>query len=251
MKVNYNVTGNERKELVKVVSDTIGEKAKYLGMPSAAYQIGGFTVSKTGELIWDETTDIDTLGKVTAAIGAAGFDCGDAIPTGETDTEDSDEEESLESTGEASDEGTLEADGLTIQIPRSSLSDAALENLKKIIESKATLIKAALKVDELPIEVDDERISFPWFPEPEAETSAAAVIFISKLAEMARNAKRVTASDHEVDNPKYAFRCFLLRLGLIGAEYKDTRKTLLKNLSGNSSWKNGNPKGGADDEITE
>ena len=67
---------------------------------------------------------------------------------------------------------------------------------------------------------------------------------------MARNAKRVTATDKEVDNPKYAFRCFLLRLGLIGAEYKDARKTLLKNLTGNSSWKNGK-KEAQDDEITE
>ena len=40
---------------------------------------------------------------------------------------------------------------------------------------------------------------------------------------------------------KYAFRCFLLRLGFIGNEYKAERKILLKNLSGNSSWKNGAP----------
>ncbi|MDB2127482.1 virulence protein [Enterocloster clostridioformis] len=234
MKVNYNVTGNDRKALVKVISDTVGEKAKYMGMPSAAYQIGAFTVSKTGELECEEGSDTET---VLEALSEAGFAAEDAPAAEETETA---EEEPA----------GAEVDGLTIQIPRSSLSDEALENLKRIIESKATLIKAALKVDDLPIEVDDERISFPWFPEPEAETSAAAIIFISKLAEMARNAKRVTATDKEVDNPKYAFRCFLLRLGLIGAEYKDARKTLLKNLTGNSSWKNGK-KEAQDDEITE
>lgn len=239
MKVNYNVTGNERKELVKVIADTIGEKAKYMGMPSAAYRIGGFTVSKTGELECEDGSDTET---VLEAIAQAGFTAEDA-PAQETEEAGEQAETDEEPAG-------AEINGLTIQIPRSSLSDAALENLKKIIESKATLIKAALKVDELPVEVDDERISFPWFPDPEAETSAAAIIFISKLAEMARNAKRVTATDKEVDNPKYAFRCFLLRLGLIGAEYKDTRKTLLKNLSGNSSWKNGR-KEASDDEISE
>lgn len=41
------------------------------------------------------------------------------------------------------------------------------------------------------------------------------------------------------DNPKYAFRCFLLRLGFIGAEYKLTRKVLLRNLSGSSAFRNG------------
>ena len=53
--------------------------------------------------------------------------------------------------------------------------------------------------------------------------------------------KRVNAAETEVDNEKYAFRCFLLRLGFIGNEYKAERKILLKNLSGNSSWKNGAP----------
>ncbi len=37
---------------------------------------------------------------------------------------------------------------------------------------------------------------------------------------MSRNAKRVTATEKPVDNEKYAFRCFLLRLGFIGSEYK-------------------------------
>ena len=35
----------------------------------------------------------------------------------------------------------------------------------------------------------------------------------------------VTATEKEVDNEKYAFRCFLLRLGFIGAEYKVERKS--------------------------
>lgn len=39
------------------------------------------------------------------------------------------------------------------------------------------------------------------------------------------------------ENEKYAFRCFLLRLGFIGQEYKTTRKVLMKNLEGNAAWK--------------
>ena len=41
-----------------------------------------------------------------------------------------------------------------------------------------------------------------------------------------------------MENEKYAFRCFLLRLGFIGQEYKTTRKVLMKNLEGNAAWKN-------------
>ena len=58
---------------------------------------------------------------------------------------------------------------------------------------------------------------------------------------MALKQKRITTKEKPVDNEKYAFRCFLLRLGFIGNEYKAERTILLKNLSGNSSWKNGAP----------
>ncbi len=43
----------------------------------------------------------------------------------------------------------------------------------------------------------------------------------------------------ETDNDKYAFRCFLLRLGFIGDEYKAARKILLGNLTGNSAFRHG------------
>ena len=41
----------------------------------------------------------------------------------------------------------------------------------------------------------------------------------------------------ETDNPKYTFRCWLLRLGFIGDEFATAREHLLKNLPGNSAWR--------------
>lgn len=78
------------------------------------------------------------------------------------------------------------------------------------------------------------------------EAVKAYTHFVSALYDMARNQKRVTAKEKETDNDKYAFRCFLLRLGFIGEDYKAERKILLRNLSGSSAFKS--PKGGADDE---
>lgn len=239
MRINYNITGKDRKALVNFIAESLEEKAEYLGVPSCAYKIGDFTVTKDGSLEFADDLDATNL---IEAIKEAGFE-GDAEEQPEAEAE-TDEEQADEETAQPT------VDGLTIGMPRSFFTDASLENLKKIIESKATLIKAALNIDELPIEVDDEKVEFPWFPNPDAETSAAAVLFIAKLSEMAKNATRVTATDKEVDNPKYAMRCFLLRLGFIGAEYKSARKILLKNLSGNSSWKNGR-KEESEDEVTE
>jgi len=49
--------------------------------------------------------------------------------------------------------------------------------------------------------------------------------------------KRITSREKSVTNEKYAFRCFLLRLGFIGDEYKQSRKLLLANLDGSSAFK--------------
>ena len=113
---------------------------------------------------------------------------------------------------------------------------------------RAALSKKALGVDDLPLEITDTKVSFPWFPAtPTPDEMNAYDTFICKLCELARNQKRVSAAEKPTDNEKYAFRCFLLRLGFIGAEYKTARKILLKNLSGSSAFRNG----GAQHEISE
>jgi hypothetical protein len=40
------------------------------------------------------------------------------------------------------------------------------------------------------------------------------------------------------DNPKYAFRTWIIRLGMKGEKYKVTRKELLKNLEGSGAFRN-------------
>lgn len=115
-------------------------------------------------------------------------------------------------------------------------------NLTNLLAAKGGLIRKALGIADLPIEVTEDAVSFPWFPElPEPEAVKAYTHFIAALGKMSKDLKRVSATEKPVDNEKYAFRCFLLRLGFIGNEYKAERKILLKNLSGNSSWKNGAP----------
>ena len=139
--------------------------------------------------------------------------------------------------------------GLTVAVP---LGMVLCGNLTKLLEAKGSLIKKALGIDDLRIEIDEEKVSFPWFSEtPDAESAKAYMHFISALCEMSRNQKRITATEKEVENEKYAFRCFLLRLGFIGTEYKGERKILLKNLSGSSAFKNGERKEAANDEVSE
>jgi hypothetical protein len=51
-----------------------------------------------------------------------------------------------------------------------------------------------------------------------------------------KKANKVTATDKNVENEKFAFRCLLVKIGLKGAEFKVVRKTLLRNLSGDSAF---------------
>ena len=83
------------------------------------------------------------------------------------------------------------------------------------------------------------------------EAAKAYAEFISKLCLMARAQKRVTAKEKIVDNEKYAFRCFLLRLGMIGSAYKQSRKILLQNLIGSSAFKSGHRKEAEDHAVSE
>ena len=220
MTITIHAQGAERKRLVQTIAQWLGCEAKYLGVPSCAYQVDYFTIDRNGSLSFDDRADSEVIERLLQHIYDEGFD----IDQSHTDAED-------------------EPCTVCISMPRSLFTDGNLENLKALISAKGGLIKKALGVADLPLDITDAKISFPWFPvTPTPDEMNAYDTFICKLCEMARNAKRVVAKEKETDNDKYAFRCFLLRLGFIGAEFKTERKILLRNLAGSSAFKRGQPK---------
>lgn len=225
MTINYSVTGDDRKKLVQTMAEILKCKSTYLGVPSCAYQVGYFTISKTGELTFDDQVDSNEIERLIKVLGDKGF---------EAEIQDI-------------------TNGLCIELPLKDVTDTAIENLRRMVDSKETLIKKALGTDKLDIELTDDSLRFPWFDRiPEPEVASAAAHLIGKMLGAAKAQKRVTAKEKETDNDKYAFRCFLLRLGFIGDEYKETRKVLLRNLSGSSAFKSGTPtKEAHPDDVSE
>lgn len=222
MTLRYNLTGADRKRLVNAISEITGAPAKYLGAPSFAYQVDYFTIDRNGDVTFDDRADSEEIETLIDTLNTQGFT---AEPQ-EVETSE-DEEPSL-----------AEVDGLCISMPASLFSETALQNLKNITAAKGNLIRKALGVKELPIEVGKTKVSFPWFVGmPAPEEVKAYDHFICALCEMARNQKRITAKERDTGNDKYAFRCFLLRLGFIGPEFKQERKILLRNLTGSSAFK--------------
>ena len=133
-----------------------------------------------------------------------------------------------------------ESGTLTIEMPVKGFTDESIANLEKLIASKASLIKKSIGAVELHIEQTGTTLKFPWFKsDSDSEAVKAYSSLVCALCAKAKEQKRVTAKAKPVDNEKFAFRVFLLRLGFIGDEYKAARKILLKNLSGNSAFRNG------------
>ena len=229
MTITIHAQGAERKRLVKNISEWLGEDAHYCGAPTFAYEIARFTVDKNGSLTCSDLVDNSVVERLLEHLYDEGFDIDQRIPDEEPETETA--------------TATGDVNGIIIQLPASQFTEASLANLEALVAAKGNLIKKALGVNDLPIEKDGEYIGFHWFrPFADPQEMEAYTHFLTALCEMAKNQKRITAKEKEVDNEKYAFRCFLLRLGFIGEQYKHERKILLRNLEGSSAFKSGSKK---------
>ena len=226
MTITINAQGAERKRLVKTIAEWLGEDVHYCGAPTFAYEIGRFTVEKSGSLTFSDMLDSEVVERLLEHIYDEGFD----IDQSHTEEDDTDSTENV--IGDLS--------GISIQLPASEFTESTLANLQAIIDAKGNLIKKALKAEALPINRLGDRIDFPWFrPYADPQEVQAYMHFVTALCEMAKTQKRITAKEKDVDNEKYAFRCFLLRLGFIGEQFKAERKILLRNLTGSSAFKSG------------
>ena len=215
--IRFTLKSKQRPKLAQEIGNILGTVPHYERVPSCAYDIAGYRLDKEGVLHIPEGAE-ETTKDLIRQLRERGF----------------------QDDAEVTEEVPVQEDKLTIGIPRESLTDTALENLQKIIANKQTLFQRAFWMDITQIEITHEKINFTWFPDTvDGDEIAAYTQFISRLCDMARDAKRVSSKPTETDNDKYAFRCFLLRLGFIGKEYKTARKILLRNLTGNSASRYG------------
>ena len=266
MKINYNVTGSDRKKLVSIITRETGIKAAYQGMPSMAYAIGDITVEKDGTMVWDERTDNATIQRITEALAAAGF---------EGIREEPEAPASAETEAPAEPDTATEPVELTVGIPTSKHTGASLRNLINLLYTRASLLNKALgtgfRVDEALTEAlqDDacilttdsllraigdfeaehgkaidgltitpEEITFGSLPETtDTEKLHTFTILCGMMSKQAIDQKRIQAKGVNEDNEKYALRIWLTRLGMNGPEFKTTRRVLMENLTGHSAFR--------------
>lgn len=256
----------DRKEIVKALSEHLGVKAEYMGVPSFAYQI----------ITEGETYTIDKAGKIT---NAEGSELELEVILKPADEIREQEEITVIEENTETEPQIISAD---ISVPIAGHTGISLRNLVNMIYSKQELIKKALgitanivdeefikAVNEAKIETledfqkaitgkesciqiefnfEEQKIGFN-FIEAETENITAYTQFIGLLNQSAKELKHASYKVKSTDNPKFTFRVFLIRLGMIGDEYKEVRKVLLKNLEGNGAFRYGKPEKKVEGEV--
>ena len=235
MEIRFNKTGAERKALVAAISEITGMKAQYLGAPGFAFKVDGYIIGKDGTLETGAASKDEIISLLTA-LAEGGF-----VPV---DTPDFNFEDSI--VPDAGEEAKA-PDLVSVAVPFDGFTDTAFSNLEKLVAGKAMLIRKALGDDlaadaeALPLIRENDRVCFPWFYfDIAAENLAAWARFTSALCAATKKQKRVILKEKPLDDgasEKFAMRCFLLKLGFIGDEYKQARKIILAGLPGDGSHK--------------
>ena len=214
MEIKCNIEKDKRRALAQKIGELAGFDVHYCGVPTCAYEIGFFTLNKDAVLYFPDREDTEIIERVLDGLHEAGY--------------------------------SSAPDTLTISMPKNMLNEEALFNLRRIIANKEQLFKKAFDAASLEITESEETIDFPWFTVTGAEGTDAYTRFITMLCEFAKNQKRVNNKPDTSDNEKYSLRCFLLRIGMIGDEYKAARRVLLRRLTGSSAFRHG----GANNETS-
>ena len=211
-------TKQPRKHLAQVIGTILGGiKPTYLGAPSMAYQIGPVTLDRNWTVTWP--TDLP----------ARDVDLIEAVAT----------QEDYKVARSAGSPEQAATGGLTFAFPTTGWDERTQVNLVAMLASKRALIGKALGLPALPVEFTEDQVSFPWFTSvPAPEVAEAVAQLLAAMIKAASAAKRVSPKPPAGGNEKYAMRCFLLRLGFIGNQYKPARRILMGNLDGNAAWAN-------------
>ena len=271
MHIKFNIEKSQRKALAQKIGELTGAEVEYLGVPSCGYKIDFFTLSKDAVLSFSDRSDTEIVEKVLDGLADAGYTSETVTPPEGTDAAEADEPEEADAEPEPNSGFPV---GASISFPLANHTVQSLTNLICMIHSRGTLLSKATggnfsadksladeigkyefrSVHELiafirewdetnppltGISFDSETITFDGFGEaPDADYVQTYMKLAAAMNQMALTQKRVQAKDVDDSNEKYAFRIWLIRLGMNGSEYKEDRKRLMEDLSGHAAFRN-------------
>lgn len=170
--IRFTLEPKQRPKLAQEIGNILGIAPHYERVPSCAYDIAGYRLGKEGVLHIPEGVAVEMVENLIRQLRECGF----------------------QDDAKFTEEVSMQQDKLTIVAPRASLTDTALENLQKIVANKQTLLQRAFQTDSTEVEITEEKINFVWFLYTEdGDEIAAYTQFITRLRDMAKDAKRVSS----------------------------------------------------------
>ena len=221
------------KQIAPIIEDVLGARAKYMGPPSFAYEVGGVVVQRDGNVNAD--THIE---EITERLGA----------------------EKL----------LVDEDSLEIKVPIKDMDARQLTNLLNILFSRQKMLNHSIGVDNFYVDESlvsylkedkpdsveavkgnsarfemtkgfhftEDEVVFTGFPvNGDYKCATAYCSLVAMIVDQARKSRRTTTKIVESENEKYAARIWLNQLGLTGRGGKEIRQVFLRNLEGNSAFR--------------
>ena len=274
MEIKYNIEKSQRKALAQKIADIIGADVRYAGVPSCAYEIDIFTLSKDAVLSFTDRSDTEIVEKVLNGLAEAGYTSETVTPPEGTDETEADEPEETDAEPEVSEPNSGFPLNASISFPLADHTVQSLTNLICMIHSRGTLLSKATDgnfsadkslADEIGkhefrsvheliafirewgetnpplngISFDSDKLTFDGFGQAQdADHVQTFMKLAGAMNHMALTQKRVQAKDVDDSNEKYAMRVWLVRIGFGGADHKTDRRILLEHLTGHSAFRN-------------
>ena len=215
MIIRTNVEPKKRKELVGVLEKHLDTNAKYLGPPTFSYKVGCAYVLKDGNVEVKDNRNAHNIKMFLAS------------------------EKLLKG---------YEDESVNIKLPVKNEKDK--EKILKILHSKQYLLNRALGEERFNIDLNPEKESrgicfeegnvvftgFPFSTDP--DTIDAYSDLAVKITEYADKHKKINLEETITENEKFYMRVWLVRIGLDGKEHSGTRRFWMRNLKGNSAFRN-------------
>jgi len=238
----------DRKEIVKTLSEFLGVKPKYLGAPSFAYEIKteseSYIIDRQGVITNSNGSTVDLNEILNPGLNAQkpkikSIDCFEVeIPFGNHTGKSM-----LNIINMISSKQNLIVkvfDGMEPFVDRTFAQDINNKAIDSIESFKNVIAEIGVeRCKGLYFDFNKRKITFKLILESlSPKITDAFMKLVSQINENAKRFKYTSFKEAQEDNPKYAFRVWLMRLGMMGSEYKSVRKTLLSKLEGSGAFRN-------------
>ena len=261
-----NTHPENRKEMVKAICELTGMNAMYLFTPTYAYQVGPITVRRDGSIDCEDEAMLSTIKPMLIERGWLKAETQDEMPVA---TESSVDSKDMPETA-----APISVEQMDITMPIPGWTVAQMTNLLRMLCSKQILINRMLGCDMLSIEesfvhaisenpsestanlearvqeaieagsicgfrFSDGQVTLSTpFAQDEPTRWTAYADLLKGMLRIAETATRISVKQlDDPENEKYHANSWLMRMGLRGSQYKETRRILMGHLTGFAAFR--------------